>query len=138
MAQFNGDNYTKYLDPKPANILPHGVKGGKVRATIDSYTFASTANGSTIAIGHVGTNAFIIGVILSFAALGGSTTISIGDAGSATRYAAATSTSSAGQLLGFLSAGYQVTGTSDNVVLLTLGGATATGAVTTAILYSVE
>lgn len=138
MAQVNGVNYAKYIDPQPSNILAAGSKGGKVRATFDTYTFATTASGTTVAIGHVKTGTYIIGVAFQWAALGGSTTVSVGDGGSATRYGAAQDTSSAGRLFCLDGCGYVVTGTSDNVVLLTLGGASATGAVNTAILYAVE
>ncbi len=142
MAAVNGVNNTKAADPKAANILNPGVLGGKKRVMVDTYTASALASGSTIAVGKsLPVGAIVTGVKLGFAALGASSTLSVGDAGSATRYLAAASSATAGTRLGpdlVTGLGYVVTGTSDTDILITTGGASITGAVAIEIEYVVE
>lgn len=142
MSAVIGANRTKYLDPTTTNTLARGLFGGKLRVAVDSYEASTLAAASTIAMGPtLAVGDKVIAVILSADALGTSTTISIGDAGSATRYLAATSTQAA--TAGVMAIpcdgmGYTVTGTSDTGILLTTAGGNCSGTVKVTILYVKE
>ena len=142
MSAVYGANRTKYLDPTTTNTLSRGLFGGKLRVAVDSYEASTLTNGSTIAVGQtLAIGDKVVAVLLSCDALGTSTTLSIGDAGSATRYQAAVSTQSA--VAGSIAIpadgmGYTVTGTDDTIILLTLGGGNATGTVKVTVLYVKE
>lgn len=136
MSAVKGVNYTLACDPTGANILAPGLKGGRVRAMIDTYEASTLAENSTIAVGKLPPGAKVVGVILSTDALGTSTTISIGDAGSATRLLGATSTASAvsgAVAIPVGGLGYEYT--AETEIILTLGGAAGTGTINVIILY---
>jgi len=142
MSAVYGANRTKYLDPTTTNTLGRGLFGGKVRVAVDTYEASALASGSTIAVGPtLAVGDKVLACILSTDALGTSTTISIGDAGSATRYAAATSNQAAlinSMVCPVDALGYTVTGTDDTIILLTTGGGTITGTINVLILYVKE
>ena len=80
-------------------------------------------------------------IVVHFDALGGSSTISVGDSGAAARYIAATSTASAGQMAmaqegAIDGVGYENTAETD--VLLTTGGASISGTIKTTVIYSMD
>ncbi len=90
------------------------------------HTVNSDANGDTVNLTVIPAYHKVIGLDVANEALGASTTMSLGDAGSATRYLAATGVTSAGKNNGLLIAGQSYEPTSDTIVLLTWGGATPT------------
>jgi len=141
MSAVLGVNATKAADPSAANILSPGTLGGKVRVMVDSYEASTLADGSTIAVGKaLPVGAIVTGIKVAFDALGGSTTLAVGDAGSAARYIAAASSASAGMIstMKVDGLGYKITGTDDEQILITLAGAAATGTISAVIEYVVE
>jgi len=140
MAAVYGVNYTKSLTPTSGNIVDGGYLKGDVKAFTDTYEAASVGAASTIAMGEVlPDGAVILEIIFAYDALGTSSTISVGDAGSATRYTAALDTSSAGVSRTSVLAGlgYKIgTASNDNTLLLTTAGAAITGTVSLTVIYS--
>lgn len=101
---------------------------------VTSYTLASVASGDVIEMCKMQAGVTVIGGTLINAALGSSTTISVGDGDSATALLGATSTSSA--------AGTQLiklkTYAANDTIKLTVGGATATGLVQLVLLCTAD
>jgi len=125
MATVNGDNYTTYAAAVPAGFLGAEWEG-KVRAIYDTYTFATTASGTVVNVGVLRAGEVFLGAdILLTASLGASTTLALGDSGDDDRYMAATASTAAGRLEANLNVGYKAT--SDTIITVTLGGASATG-----------
>ena len=114
---------------------------GNLRVQYDSYEASSLASGSDIKVARLPQGAKVYDVIVHFDGLGGSSTIKVGDSGDDDRYIAATSTASAGQMSmsqeGAI-AGFGYENTAETDVLLTTGGASITGTIKTAVIYSVE
>ena len=140
MAAVLGVNATKLATTTGENTVDAGYIKAPQRIMFDSYTCAALANPSTITVGDkLPVGAVIHNIRMVNAALGASTTISIGDSASAARYLAATSTAAAAVVQMAVQAGfgYKVTGTTDNRIILTLGGAAATGLIVVQIEYSV-
>ena len=132
----SGTNYTKYSAPSPATFM--GAEwGGKVRATHDSYTFASAAIGTLVNVGVLMPGeVFLTGWVIG-ADLGSATTLQLGDSGDDDRYLAATVFTTAGQCTQCAKAegvGYKNTTTSPIPIILKTGVEEATGAVEVIIL----
>ena len=132
----SGTNYTKYASPAPATFM--GAEwGGKVRATHDSYTFASAAIGTEVNVGVLMPGeVFLTGWVIG-AALGSAPTLKLGDSGDDDRYLAATVFATAGQCTQCAKAegvGYKNTTTSPIPIILKTGVEEATGAVEVIIL----
>jgi hypothetical protein len=144
MSAVKGVNATKAADPSPSNILPPGTLGGKKRVMVDKYEAAALASGSTIEIGKaLPVGAIVVGVNLSYDALGTSSTLKVGDAKDDDRYLAAASSASAGQRALVLvdGLGYTVTGDTtddDTKIIITTGGAAITGTISCVIEYVTE
>ncbi len=143
MASYYGANYTKFLDPISTNITDPGELAGKVRVMTDSYEASAIAAGSTIYMGKtLPVGARILDIILAFDALGGSSTLAVGDASSSARYMAASSSASAGircmadetTVDGLL---YEITAATDDIIITT-AGASITGTVKIIIFYTCE
>jgi len=132
----SGANYTKYAAPSPATFM--GAEwGGKVRATHDSYTFASAAKDTEVNVGVLMPGeVFLTGWVIG-ADLGSATTLKLGDSGDDDRYLAATVFTTAGQCTQCAKAegvGYKNTTTSPIPIILKTGVEEATGAVEVIIL----
>ena len=141
----SGTNYAKVIDPSGANIVGPGIWGGRVRAQFDSYTCASTASGVVIRLGKLPAGARVLGCEISTAAMGSSVTLAIGNGGSgqgaifqaATLSSTATAIPRVAMLTG--KAGYTVgTLTGDDVMTVTVGGASATGLIELVTFYVVD
>ena len=147
MASVKGVNYTN-ITATPIVKADSEVAGGKIRVSYDSYEASSLASGSDITIGRVPTNATIIDVVLKCDALGGSSTLKVGDSGDDDRYLAVVGTwNAAGQtqsMLGGSTAantamtglGYRTTASTD--IVITTGGATISGSIHCWVMYTVE
>ena len=132
----NGTNYTKYASPSPSSFM--GAEwGGKVRATHDTYTFASAPVATEVNVGVLMPGeVFLFGKIIG-AALGSATTLQLGDSGDDDRYLAATVFTTAGQVTDCAKAdgiGYKNETTSPIPIVLKVGVEEATGAVEVIIL----
>jgi hypothetical protein len=140
MAAVLGDNATKLASTIGANTVDAGYNKAVSKIMFDTYTAAALAAGSTITMcDKLPVGAVIFNIRMINAALGASSTISIGDAASAARYLPATSTAAAAVVnmsvqTGF---GYKITGTNDTQIILTTAGASITGLVVLQIEYSI-
>ena len=140
MASVKGTNFTN-ITADPVVKIDSGEWSGKLRVQYDSYEASSLASGSDISVARLPKGAKVWDVIVHHDALGTSVTLSVGDSASATRYIGATAAATAGKLLmsedgrigGF---GFQQTAETD--VLITTGGAAATGTIKIAVIYAVE
>ena len=140
MASVKGVNFTN-ITADPIVKIDSGSWTGKMRIQFDSFEASSLASGSDISVARLPKGAKVYDVVVHFDALGGSTTISVGDSGAAARYIAATSTSSAGQMSmsqegAIDGVGYENTAETD--VLLTTGGGSITGTIKCVVMYVVE
>ena len=128
--------------------------GGRVRIAHGTYEASSLTSGDVVEMYVLPDNARLITGFLSNAALGASTTLSVGygahktAAGatvalSAAAYLAATSTSSAAKTAIVatlaLNSGVEIDANADGQpVTITVGGAAATGAIELTIIYSID
>lgn len=149
MASVKSVNITN-LDSVPVVLSSSEEVGGKLRVFYDTYEASSLASGSDITIARIPANATIIDVIVKADALGSGVTLSVGDSASASRYIGVTGTwNVAGQTQSMLAGastgvpvtavtglGYRTTASSD--ILITTGGATASGTIYSWVYYTVE
>ena len=140
MASVKGVNFTN-ITADPIVNADSGEWSGKLRVQYDTYEASSLASGSDISVARLPKGAKVYDIVVHFDALGGSTTISVGDSGAAARYIAATSTSSAGQMSmsqegAIDGVGYENTAETD--VLLTTGGGSISGTIKCVVMYVVE
>ena len=149
MASVKGVNYTNITADPIVNVDSEQL-GGKLRVSYDTYEASSLASGSDITIGRVPANATIMDVILKCDALGGSSTLKVGDSGDDDRYLAVVGTwNAAGQtqsMLGGSSAGAPTTAmgglayrtTAETDIVITTGGAPISGSIHCWVKYTVE
>ena len=147
MASVKGVNITN-MDATPVVNVDSENAGGKLRVFHDTYEAASLASGSDITIGRIPTDATIHDVIVKADALGGSSTLKVGDSGDDDRYLAAVGTwNAAGQCQSMLAGstaantavaglGYRTTAATD--IVITTGGATISGTIYCWVYYTVE
>ena len=149
MASVKSVNITN-LDSVPVVLSSSEEVGGKLRVFYDTYEASSLASGSDITVARIPANATIHDVIIKADALGSGVTLSVGDSGSATRYIGVTGTwNVAGQTQSMLSGsstgapvaavtglGYRTTASTD--ILITTGGASASGTIYAWVYYTVE
>jgi len=140
MASVKGINITN-LDAVPVALPKASEVHGRIRVWFDSYEASSLASGSDIKIARLPENATVFEVVIHHDALGTSVTLSVGDASSATRYIGATAAASAGKIImsedGAID-GFGFENVSETDVLITTGGAVATGTIKIAIMYAVD
>ena len=149
MASVKSVNITN-LDSVPVVLSSSEEVGGKLRVFYDKYTAASLASGSDITVARIPTNATIHDVIIKAGALGSGVTLKAGDSGDDDRYLSVVGTFNvAGQSQSMSSGsstgapttavtglGYRTTASTD--ILVTTGGASATGDIYTWVYYTVE
>jgi len=147
MASVKGVNYTNITADPIVNVDSEQL-GGKLRVSYDTYVASSLAQGSDITIGRVPANATIMDVILKCDALGGSSTLKVGDSGDDDRYLAVVGTwNAAGQvqsMLGGSTAANTAMGglayrtTAETDIVITTGGAAISGNIHCWVMYTVE
>jgi hypothetical protein len=126
MATFNSASYLalelggQLADPRD--------EGGKEYLLPFQHTVGVEASGDVVNLRRLPKGCQVIGLDVSNDALGASTTMSLGDTQSATRYLAATAVTTAGKNSGLLSAGQNFRPAVDTIFTLTWGGATPTAA----------
>ena len=145
MATFNGVNYTKAADPSPANILGKGIFPGNVKVMTDEYTFAGEAAATVVRVAKLPKGAKVLAILLNHASLGGGVTIAVGTeaAGGGAIFCAAYDASGASAVVkvcNLIGGNLYAVGTAsgDDVVILTTGGAAATGKIAVQTLFMVE
>lgn len=151
MATVKGVNRTKADTPTTAgsNILGGGILGGKLRTMIDTYEASSLASGSIIEMGeYLPKGAKMVEVALMADALGSGVTLIVGDYEDDNRYIEVSSTWNTANQVQRINAidgrGYEVDETTpgdtttDRQIIITTGGAAATGTIKLAITYTYE
>ena len=149
MASVKGANITN-IDATPIVKVSSEVFGGKMRVQHDTFEASSLASGSDITIARVPKNATIHDVVLKCDALGGSVTLKVGDADDDDRYIGVTGTwnvpgqtqsmlagrSTGAPIAAVTGLGHRTTAETD--ILITTGGASASGTIFCWVYYSVE
>ena len=154
MATLYSTQKTKWSQNVPSDKIKTTELGGRMRIAFADITLASAAIADVVELVNLPNGARIIDGYLTNAALGASTTLSVGNAAyknaagtvvaaSATAYLAATSTSSAARTDIFatqaLGANSVVDANQDGLpITATLAGGTASGVVQIAIRYVVD
>ena len=149
MASVKGVNITN-IDATPIVKVSSEVAGGKVRVFHDTFEASSLASGSDITIARIPKNATIHDVIVKCDALGSGVTLKVGDSDDDDRYIGVTGTwNVAGQTQSMLAGSSTgapiaaVTGvghrtTAETDILITTGGASASGTIFCWVMFSVE
>ena len=138
MATVDSTNYALAVTANtPSTLLDPGQWGGRVRAQVSDYTFAATASGTIVNLAYLPVGAVVLpGSSISSAALGASTSFTVGDASSAARYCTVADSSSAA-FTPFETAGgvNNEIAAATQIITMTVAG-TLTGAIKSTVLYS--
>jgi len=149
MASVKGVNITN-LDATPVVLSSSEEVGGKLRVFYDTYEAVSVASGDDITIARIPANATIHDVIIKADALGSGVTLKVGDSGDDDRYLSVVGTwnvagqsqsmavgsSTGAPTTAVTGLGYRTTASTD--ILITTGGASATGTIFAWVYYTVE
>jgi len=138
MASVKGVYKTKADD---GDAIGQGIVSGRVIRAYDEYEASALASGSDISVGDaLPEGATIVDVVVMADALGASVTLKVGDSTDDDRYISSTAFNTANKRQNANAidgVGYQVTGTTNQVVVTT-GGAAATGTIKVWVLYTVD
>ena len=142
MAAVKAVNMTK-LTTFPVDYPDASEVGGRVRVFFDTYVASGLAAGSTIAIARLPKGARVWDIHIFHDDLGTTAgTLSVGDAGSATRYLSAFATGSAGKqtMTGSngASTGVGFEQTAETDLLITTAGAAITGTIRSVVYYTLD
>jgi len=133
------------LDAVPS-VMSDGGNLSAMKVWHDTYEASSLASGSDITIARIPAGSTIHDVIIKADALGGSSTLTVGDSGDADRFLAAVGTwNAAGQCQSMLAGstapntavaglGYKVSSATD--IVITTGGATISGTIYAWVYYT--
>ena len=149
MATVKGVNRTLADTPEGSNIMEPGVQAGKLRVIQETYEAAAIAAGTIIEMGeYLPKGARIVEVALMADALGGSVTLIVGDYEDNNRYIEESSTWNTNNQIQRLNAiggrQYEVDETTagatstDRQIIITTGGAAATGTIKLEVTYTYE
>ena len=141
MASVKATNITN-IDASPSVLANAGDVHGSVRVFKDTYEASSLASGSDITIARLPKGARVMDIHLKADALGNSVTLAVGDSATADRYISATVMNTADKQISLssdgaiASIGYEIGDVTD--ILVTTGGATASGTITSVVYYTVS
>jgi hypothetical protein len=140
MASVKGVNFTNITSTPVVNTASKEAYG-KLRVTYDTYEASSLASGSDISVARLPQGATVYDIVIHHDALGSGVTLAVGDSSDADRYITATAAATAGKVVmsedGAID-GFAYEQTAETDVLITTGGAAATGTIKVAVIYSVE
>lgn len=141
MATVKGVNTTKYdAGPSGDNAITHGLVNAQSEVWTDEYEASAAAAGTVIEMAELPTGAVIHKIELYTDALGGSTTIDVGDSDDTDRYSAAPfDTSTAGVFVSDTPDGalYEIgSNDGDSRLQLLTAGASITGTIKTVVTFS--
>ena len=140
MASVKGVNFTNITSTPVVNTASKEAYG-KLRVTYDTYEASSLASGSDISVARLPQGATVYDIVIHHDALGSGVTLAVGDSADADRYITATAAATAGKVVmsedGAID-GFAYDQTAETDVLITTGGAAATGTIKVAVIYSVE
>lgn len=126
MANFSGTLYTSvYVNKYVADARDYR---GNTKAIPFNHTITTEVAADTVNLCVLPAGCEVLDWAFTNDAMGAATTMSLGDAGSATRFYVATSVTAAGKAAGPLTAGMLYRPTADTIVLATFAGATPTAA----------
>ena len=127
------------LDTKPV-VYPSAANfGGLLRVQRGQYEASGLASGSDITVARLPKGAVVHGFHIQHDALGSGVTLALGVSGATTRYLGASAAASAGHL------GHETDGaiggigvelTAETDIIITTGGASATGTIECTIFYA--
>ena len=140
MASVKGVNFTN-ITATPQVNADSSEWTGKLRVQFDSFEASSLASGSDISVARLPKGAKVWDVVIMHDALGSGVTLAVGDSADADRYVTATAAANAGVISmhndgaidGF---GFEQTAETD--ILITTGGAAASGTIKMKVVYAVE
>tara|TARA_B100001113_G_scaffold107906_1_gene87491 strand:- start:1975 stop:2400 length:426 start_codon:yes stop_codon:yes gene_type:complete len=141
MASVKATNITN-IDASPSVLANAGDVHGSVRVFKDTYEASSLASGSDITVARLPKGARVVDIHLKADALGNGVTLAVGDSATADRYISATAMNTADKQLSLssngaiASIGYEIGDVTD--ILVTTGGATASGTITSVVYYTVS
>ena len=140
MATLYGVNVTKIIAGGSGDNI---VAGGQIKVTTkvfqDSYEAVAGQIADVIEICRLPADQTIVDIKIYFDALGGGSTLAIGDANTADLYISATSTASAGSAsLDNIAGQSYVTGTNDDdtTIIATIAGGAITGTIKSVVTYT--
>ena len=142
MASVKATNITN-LDATPTVLSSAGDVHGSVRVFRDTYEASSLASGSDITVARLPIGARIVDIHVKADALGSSSTLAVGNGTTADKYIAATASNTANKLISLSNDGKietigdEITSTITDI-LVTTGGATISGSITTVVYYTVS
>jgi hypothetical protein len=125
MAVLNSAQYTNLFVNK--YVADARDKGGRRVDIPFTHTVGSDTTSDTVQLCVIPAGQEVVSLDVTFDACGGSCTMALGDAGSTTRYMAATSVVSAGKFNGLLTAGMRYRPAADTIVFITWAGSNPTG-----------
>ena len=140
MASVKATNITN-IDASPSVLANAGDVHGSVRVFKDTYEASSLGAGSDITVARLPKGARVVDIHLKADALGGSVTLAVGDSADPDRYITATAAANAGVISmhnegAIGGVGFEQTAETD--ILITTGGAAATGTIKCMVFYTVE
>ena len=140
MASVKGVNFTN-ITADPIVNADSGEWSGKLRVQYDSFEASSLASGSDISVARLPKGAKVYDVAIHNDALGSGVTLAVGDSADADRYITATAAANAGVISmhndgAIGGVGFEQTAETD--ILITTGGAAATGTIKCMVFYVVE
>jgi|TARA_R100001530_G_scaffold109478_2_gene76871 hypothetical protein len=149
MASVNGANIT-LIEATPITKVSSEEVGGKLRVWHDTYEASSLASGSDITMARLPAGSTVHNVVLKADALGGSSTLIVGDSSDDNRFIDAVGTwnvagqsqsmwagsSTGAPVPAVTGLGYRYTSETD--IVITTGGASISGTIFLWVVYSVE
>ena len=142
MASVKATNITN-LDATPTVLSSAGDVHGSVRVFKDTYEASSLASGSDITVARLPIGAKVVDIHVKADALGSNATLAVGNGTTADKYIAAAAMNTANKLISLSNDGKieaigdEITSTITNI-LVTTGGATTSGTITTVVYYTVS
>lgn len=133
MPDVKGINFTKI---GTENVIARGLWNSLVLVQADEYEAAVLAADSTIKVAQLPAGAKVLNATLYFDALGAGVTLSLGYAGAATKYLNAVAAATAGSAQMSSVDGVQDALAANTDIIITTGGAAATGTIRSIIFYS--
>lgn len=142
MASVKATNITN-LDATPTVLSSAGDVHGSVRVFKDTYEASSLASGSDITVARLPIGAKVVDIHVKADALGSNATLAVGNGTTADKYIGAAAMNTANKLISLSNDGKieaigdEITSTITDI-LVTTGGATTSGTITTVVYYTVS
>ena len=142
MASVKATNITN-LDASPSVLANASEVHGSVRVFKDTYEASSLGAGSDITVARLPIGAKVVDIHVKADALGSNATLAVGNGTTADKYIGAAAMNTANKLISLSNDGKieaigdEITSTITDI-LVTTGGATTSGTITTVVYYTVS